>query len=198
MALTTESLRQVGVAMAPREMERLLLATLREMRVPASLPDPHGELTPTDVAALKRGGFALAPVERTDPNDPVARTAAKYASLLATGLSVADAATMLHVNPSRIRQQLLDHTIYGIKAAHSWRIPLFQFDQGRLLPGIGEVFSRLDWSVHPVGVYNWFTNPDPALQSDDDDAPLSPRDWLRSGRPARPVAELAAALGTGL
>ena len=107
-------------------------------------------------------------------------------------------AAMLGVNPSRIRQQLHDHTIYGIKVVHSWRLPLFQFDDDRLLPGVGEVFSRLDWTVHPVGVYNWFVNPDPDLQIDEDQAPISPRDWLRSGRSPEPVAELASALGKGL
>ena len=59
-------------------------------------------------------------------------------------------------------------------------------------------FSRLDWTVHPVGVYNWFVNPDPDLQTDENQAPLSPRDWLRSGRSPELVAELASALGKGL
>ncbi|HKO25031.1 MAG TPA: DNA-binding protein, partial [Chloroflexota bacterium] len=141
---------------------------------------------------------SLEPIEREGPDDPLVRTAAKYTSLIATALTVNQAAALLGVNSSRIRQQLLDHTIYGIKVAHSWRLPLFQFDDDRLLPGVGEVFSRLDWSVHPVGVYNWFVNPDPDLQTDEDQAPLSPRDWLRSGRSPARVAELASALGKGL
>jgi hypothetical protein len=184
--------------MAPAELEELLLSTLREMRLPSVLPDPYKEMTAEEIAALERGGFSLEPIEREGPDDPLVRTAAKYTSLIATALTVNQAAALLGVNSSRIRQQLLDHTIYGIKVAHSWRLPLFQFDDERLLPGVGEVFSRLDWSVHPVGVYNWFVNPDPDLQTDEDQAPLSPRDWLRSGRSPARVAELASALGKGL
>lgn len=198
MALSAEDLREVGVSMPPDEIEQLLLMTLREMQFPSPLPDPYKELTATEIEALKRGGFSLEPGPQAGADDPIARTAATYTALIATGLSVSQAAAMLGVNPSRIRQHLLDHTIYGIKWSHSWRLPLFQFDGERLLPGAGEVFSRLDWSVHPVGVYNWFVNPDPDLQTDDDQSPLSPRDWLRSGRSPKPVAELAATLGMGL
>ena len=198
MGLTVEALHQVGVATSPAELEELLLSTLREMRLPSALPDPYRELTAEESAALERGGFSLEPIEREGPDDPIARTAARYTSLIATALTVNQAAALLGVNPSRIRQQLLDHTIYGIKVAHSWRLPLFQFDDDRLLPGVGEVFSHLDWTVHPVGVYNWFVNPDPDLQADEDQASLSPRDWLRSGRSPEPVADLASALGTGL
>ena len=198
MGLTVEALHQVGVATSPAELEELLLSTLREMRLPSALPDPYRELTAEESAALERGGFSLEPIEREGLDDPIVRTAARYTSLIATALTVNQTAAMLGVNPSRIRQQLLDHTIYGIKVAHSWRLPLFQFDDDRLLPGVGEVFSRLDWTVHPVGVYNWFVNPDPDLQADEDQAPLSPRDWLRSGRSPEPVAELASALGKGL
>jgi hypothetical protein len=198
MGLTAKALHQVGVSMSPEELEELLLSILREMRLPSPLPDPYKEMTAEEIAALKRGGFSLEPIEREGLDDPIARTAAKYTSLVATALTVAQAAALLGVNPSRIRQQLLDHTIYGIKVAHSWRLPLFQFDDDRLLPGVGEVFSRLDWSVHPVGVYNWFVNPDPDLQADEDQVPLSPRDWLRSGRSPALVAKLASALGNGL
>ena len=198
MGLTSEALHQVGVSMSPAELEELLLSTLREMRLPSALPDPYREMTAEESAALERGGFSLEPIERMGPDDPIARTAARYTSLISTALTVNQAAALLGVNPSRIRQQLLDHTIYGIKVAHSWRLPLFQFDDDRLLPGVGEVFSRLDWTVHPVGIYNWFVNPDPDLQADEDQAPLSPRDWLRGGRSPELVAELASALGKGM
>ncbi len=198
MTLTAEMLEQVGVSMAPAEVERLLLATLWDMRRSSPLPDPQGELTVAELDALRRGGFSVEPAPQAERDDPIARTAAKYTSLLATALTVKSAAVLLGVTPSRIRQQLLDHTIYGIKQGHSWRLPLFQFERERLIPGIGAVFSRLDWSVHPVAVYNWFVGPDPTLQADEDEAPLSPRNWLRSGRSPVPVAELAAALGQGL
>jgi hypothetical protein len=198
VALTAEALQRVGVSMKPSDVEQLLLATLGEMQLASSFPDPRQELTADELVALKRGGFSVEPTPRTDLDDAITRTAAKYTSLVATGLTVKAAAAMLGVNQSRIRQQLLAHTIYGIKHDHSWRLPLFQFENERLIPGVGDVFARLNWSVHPIGVYNWFVAPDPNLQTDGDEMPLSPRDWLRSGRSPVPVAELAATLGQGL
>lgn len=161
-------------------------------------PQESQELTADELEALRRGGFSVEPMSRADLDDSIMRAAAKYTSLVATGLTVKAAAAMLGVNQSRIRQQLLAHTIYGIKHDHSWRLPRFHFEYERLLPGVGDVFARLDRSVHPIGVYNWFVGPDPNLQADGDEMPLSPRDWLRSGRSPVPVAELAATLGQSL
>lgn len=78
------------------------------------------------------------------------------------------------------------------------RLPWFQVDEGRLLPGISQAFLRLDWSVRPVGVFNWFVDPDPDLQIVEDAALLSPLNSLRGGRSPGPSADLAAILGWGL
>jgi hypothetical protein len=42
-----------------------------------------------------------------------------------------------------------------------------------------------------LDVVDWFLLPDPELQSDGDAPPLSPREWLLSGRPIETVARLA-------
>src|SRR5579875_573053 len=124
MTLTAEALQEVGLAVSPHEVEQVLLTTLREMGIPSPIPDPYKELTEAETDALKRGGLSLEPVQRSGVDDPILRTAATYTSLITTGLSVSQTATLLGVNPSRIRQHLLDHTIYGIKEGHSWRLPL--------------------------------------------------------------------------
>jgi hypothetical protein len=42
-----------------------------------------------------------------------------------------------------------------------------------------------------LDVIDWFLLPDPELQSESDASPLSPREWLLSGRAIEAVARLA-------
>ncbi len=199
MVITTEELGRVGAHISPDNLERLLLKTLAEMAPDALASDPRTELTAGETADLEGGGFSFAPIKNNGTSDPIARAAATYTALLATSLSVAETAALLGVQSSRVRQRLAARTLYGIKEPGGWRVPRFQFDGPNLLPGIARVLPRLDPGIHPVAVYNWFTTPDPDLVvGDDEDIQVSPREWLRSGRPAQPVADLASALGAGL
>jgi hypothetical protein len=140
---------------------------------------------------LARGGFDLRPWPAERPS-PLARTAAATAVLLAASLTVAEAATLLGVDPSRIRQRLAAGSLYGLKRADGWRLPRFQFADGRLVPGIERVLPHLDRALHPLAVVRWFEQPDPDLEIDD--APVSPRAWLLAGGDPAPVATLAADL----
>ena len=169
----------------------MLLDVLAHMRPVPVVADPHHDLTAADAAALARGGFDL---EASDHgrDDPLARTAAAYTALLATALTVAGAAALLGVDASRVRQRLAARTLYGIKTRGGWRLPRFQFQAGRQLPGIETVLPYLDPGLHPVAVAGWFERPNVDLLVDDE--PVSPRDWLRSGGAPAVVAELAAAL----
>ena len=115
--------------------------------------------------------------------------------LLATARPVAEAARLLGVDPSRVRQRLGERSLYGLKTPRGWRLPAFQFDldqPDRLVPGIGGVLAALPPDLHPVAVYNWLTLPDPDLAWGDE--PVSPLDWLRSGGDPAVVAALAADL----
>jgi len=71
-----------------------------------------------------------------------------------------------------------------------WRIPIFQFDGHRLLPGLEEVVPSLPRDFHPVAVYRWFTSPNPDLLPEDLDRELSPREWLLAGYSPKIVAQL--------
>ncbi|HEX9699174.1 MAG TPA: hypothetical protein VGD06_06905, partial [Acidobacteriota bacterium] len=120
---------------------------------------------------------------------------ADYAALLKTALSTREAADRLGVNPSRVRQRLGEGTLYGIRFGSEWRLPLFQFADGGLLPGFEEVIARVDREeVHPVALYRWFTSPSSELYADDLEIELSPRQWLAGGRPGAPVARIASQL----
>jgi hypothetical protein len=155
--------------------------------------DPAADLPAEETAALRRGGFEMTSGKGESAN-ALARTVADHAALLETSLSASQAAEKLGLDPSRIRQLLAAGRIYGIQAKGSWRLPAFQFDGSRLLPGLEEVVSRLPQDLHPVAVYRWFTTPNPDLAPDDLDCELSPREWLLAGYPPKVVAQLAADL----
>ena len=196
--LAIETLHKAGVRITEQELDDMLAQVVSDM---VRLPLPHNprqELTDADAAALERGGLSLHPLDATGPDDPVVKTATIYAGLLASSLTVSQAARVLGVSTGRVRQEVYAGTIYGIKDIGGWRLPRWQFDDdvSGLLPGIRQVLPHLDRSIHPVAVYTWFTSPDPDLTVDDDEKiVLSPRDWLRSGRSPQVVAELAGALG---
>ena len=140
--------------------------------------EPARELADWEAAELTAGGFDLAPTRPGEP-DPRARTAARYAALLATSLTAPEAARRLGVAPSRIRQRLGAGTLVGVKLDDEWRLPAFQFDGDRLVPNVGRVVRRLARDAHPLGIANWFDAPDPDLELDGE--PVSPRAWLLSG-----------------
>ena len=118
-----------------------------------------------------------------------------------TALTIKDVAAALGRNESRIRQRLLQRTLYGIRRGRNWLQPLFQFQvedrEGTrnikgVVPGIERVFPALSPELHPVSVWRWFTAPSAELVDDAaPDKPISPRDWLLAGRAPKPVARLA-------
>jgi hypothetical protein len=194
MAVSAHDLERIGVSLRPDEFERLVVEVVRRMPPARSGRVASPDLHPETRALLERGGLTFAPLP-DERRSPLARTAATYAALLATARAAAEAASLLGVDPSRVRQRLGQRTLYGIKTARGWRLPAFQFDldqPDRLVPGIGRVLAALPADLHPVAVYNWFTLPDPDLTWQGE--PLSPLDWLRSGGDPAPAAAIAADL----
>ncbi len=194
MTVSPDLLRRGGITLSPDRFLALVEQVVAEM--PAAAPASGiADLAPEEVDALQRGGLDLSPLEPNE-EDAFARAAAAYAALIASSLTVQEAARRLGVDGSRIRQRLAARTLYGIKRSDGWRIPVFQFDGDHLLPGLGVVAARLDPSLHPLAVFRWFTTPDPDLEVDN--RSLSPRDWLRVGNDPGPVAALAEVLGMGI
>ena len=179
-----------GLDVEPGNLPPMLEEALAEMRRTLFPPDPAADLPAAETAALRRGGLEMTPAHAW----ALARTASEYAALLETSLAAGDAARKLGLDPSRIRQLLAARRIYGLQVKGAWRIPLFQFDGDRLLPGLEDVVPLLAEDLHPVAVYRWFTTPNPDLSPHPFDSALSPREWLLAGYPAILVAELAAHL----
>jgi excisionase family DNA binding protein len=173
---------------------------LAEMELVASevltldLPAPGGStLMKEEEEALRRGGF--------DPTMTagrgaalVAEAAAEYASVLGDAVDVGEAARLLGVNDSRIRQRLGERSLYGIKDGGTWRIPRFQFRGKRVVPSLPAVLPAMPAELHPVAVKRWLTTPNPDLPLGPDDEATSPLDWLASGGDPEQVVALAQGL----
>jgi hypothetical protein len=179
-----------GLQVEPEDLPSLLKEALQDMRQTLFPANPEADLTAPEVAALKRGGFELAPLSSTS-SDALARTAAEYAVLRDTSLTAAETAQKLGVDPSRVRQLLAARKIYGLQIRGAWKIPLFQLVDDRLLPGLEEVVPALPKDLHPIAVYHWFTTPSPDLTPESLGRALSPREWLLTGHSPTLVAELA-------
>lgn len=200
VALTADDLERVGLRGEPQQLVRLVLEAIRRLPPAPGWGAPERDLAPRERAALERAGFSFAPLpgaigEGAVAYDPLAWTVAEYTALLATAWPAPAAARWLGVDASRVRQRLARRSLYGIKLADGWRLPAFQFDApppGRLVPGIERVLPHLDPALHPVGVYRWFTQPNPDLVVVGE--PVSPLDWLRTGGDPVEAAALAADL----
>ena len=185
MELTERELRDRGIRRSGEEIEedarRFVLGIVASMPTGRWVTEPAGELSSGEAAVLEEGGLDLSPPVAGEP-DPLARTAARYAAMLATALTTREAAGLLGTGESRVRQRLKEKTLYGVKASRENRFPAFQFGGGREVPGIGEVLRHVDRSVHPVALSNWFTLPNPDLHLDEEEEKaVSPREWLLSG-----------------
>ena len=180
-----------GLDLSPGELSVLLREAVDSLVKVFGRDAGASGLPKAEAEVLERGGFDLS---RRDlgKSDPLARTTAEFAALLETALTTKDAAKRLDVDPSRIRQRLTESpaTVFGVRAGGSWRLPLFQFDGKKLLPGLDRVVRELRPNLHPVAVQRFFMAPHPDLE-DDAGRPLSPRDWLRSGGEPAAVAEIA-------
>lgn len=152
---------------------------------------PRDYFGPAEVATLERLGLGLEPLAAGSLG-PVAGLASAYGQLVADSLTVAGAAGLLDVDPTRVRQRIHARSLYAFKHHSSWLIPPFQIEGGRLLPGLGAVVAKLSAHLHPVAVTRWFTSPTDALDLDGE--AVSPVAWLASGAPPAPVASLAGAL----
>lgn len=197
MELTGEELRSRGIRRDLGEVEdearRLTLYTLGSLPTGRWVGEPLREFSAAEAQALERGGMNLSVVEAGEP-DVLARTAARHAAMLATALTTSEAADLLAVGESRVRQRLAEGSLYSVRVGREHRLPAFQFESGKEVPGIARVLECVERSVHPVALLNWFTMPDPDLRFEGEKGSVSPRQWLLSGGLPEPLIALAGEL----
>ena len=172
----------------PESLNKMLRRVLDAM--PTMLyGETSTELTATERQVLIDAGVDLNAKLRTDP---LAATAALYAAIIETSLTTDEAAKRLDMRQNRVRQMIARRTLYSVLLDSRRYIPLFQFEQeGGLIPNITKVNATLPGDLHPVDVYDWYTQPDPDLfVGDHIDAPMSPLAWLGSGGDVKSVLVL--------
>ncbi len=152
---------------------------------------PASDLSVAEAAALRNVGAFEDEAPVGADNDPLIRSQAQYMALLEESLSAAEAAKLLRVDVSRVRQRLRERSLFGIEHEGSWRLPRFQFERRLVIPGFAPILKALPPDLFPLDVVDWFVLPDSDLRLDSDTAPLSPREWLVSGRPVEAVLALA-------
>lgn len=198
MAVLSPSLTVAGV-LAKRGLlagerdlaEALERALGRYLSAPGSAPLP-----PKQRAALAAGGLDL---DATGAYAAAAtRTAADYAALVASSLSVSEAATRLGVDASRVRHRIRDGELWSLQASSRRRLlPALQFGpDGSVLPGLPEVMRALPDDLHPLEVAGFLTGRRPELRLRGRDH--SPVDWLARGGDVAAVTALAEGVRDGL
>jgi hypothetical protein len=161
---------------------------------PSSLRRSADDFSAAEAEALRSVGAFKDETPVEPDNDPLLRSQAQYMALLEESLSAAEAAKLLHVDVSRVRQRLRERSLFGIEYEGSWRLPRFQFERRLVIPGLAQILKALPTDLFALDVVDWFVLPDSDLQLDSDTAPLSPREWLLSGRPVEVVVKLASDL----
>jgi hypothetical protein len=170
---------------------RAALARNRPLTTATSGGSRASDLSAAEAAALRSVGAFKDETPIQADNDPLIRSQAQYMALLEESLSAAEAAKLLHVDVSRVRQRLRERSLFGIEHEGSWRLPRFQFERRLVIPGLAQILKALPPDLFPLDVVDWFLLPDSDLQLDSDTAPASPREWLLSGRPIDAVVTLA-------
>ncbi|MHB8476881.1 MAG: DNA-binding protein [Steroidobacteraceae bacterium] len=174
---------------------RVALARNRPLTtVSACNNQPASDLSAAETEALRSVGALKEAQSVRAENDPLIGSHAQYMALLEDSLSAAEAAKLLRVDASRVRQRLRARSLFGIEYEGGWRLPRFQFERRLVIPGLAQVLKSLPADLFPLDTVDWFVIPDPDLQLDGDASPLSPREWLLSGRPVEAVVTLARGL----
>jgi hypothetical protein len=189
---TLAFLHSHGIRLPARELDPMIEEAIARLQTTLYRSDPDRDLTAAEAETLREGGFRPSP-RALGTDDPFVRSIAEFAALLKTSDTVDEAAARLGVEVSSIRERLTGEppALYGVRLESGWRLPQFQFDGDRLLPGFEQVLAVLDPELHPVAVHRWITTPDPDLAAGGEDSPLSPRDWLRFELPADEVVRIA-------
>ncbi|WP_138469567.1 hypothetical protein [Poseidonocella sp. HB161398] len=152
---------------------------------------------PASLSAAEKDALASvgALAEEADET-PRLQAAALRMALLQDSVPVAEAARLCGVKDSRIRQRLIDGSLLGLRSASgrdAWRLPAFQFDGGRELPGLGQVLKARRPGCDTLAAASFLITPQPDLLAETGE-PMTPRDWLATGGQAAAVIELIAGI----
>jgi hypothetical protein len=152
---------------------------------------PSAALSRRELDALHGVGLSTAPWPADRPDDPLAQSIVDFVALVETSLTAGLAARLLGVDVSRIRQRLRERSLFGLEYEGEWRLPRFQFERRKVLPGLAQVLAAFPTDVNPLDVAEWFLSANPDLEVAGEPRGLSPRQWLLRGLPPERAAALA-------
>ena len=191
--------RLLGTGLAPRNLQHVQLAfstaldhELSEQARRRLDALPNHQLTAPQRLRLAQAQFR--PEGQNGCLPSRVRTALTFGALCATGFTLPETTRLLRFDEYTVSKLVKKRHLYiaSATAAVPTRLPLFQFDSGGLVPNLDNVLPRLDAAMHPVGVFNWFTSPNPDLALEQTHfEPTSPRDWLLRRYSSEPVCRLA-------
>jgi hypothetical protein len=171
------------------EARRRLLKN-EPLRGEAGVSSAIHSLSAGELSAIEAVGLSTAPFE-AGGDDPLMQSIGDYMALLETSYTTSEAAKYLNVDASRIRQRLRERSLYGVDYDGEKRLPRFQFEREQVIPGVREILAALPSGLNPLDVAEWFLSPNPDLEGAGQENPLSPREWMLSGKPVEAVMALA-------
>jgi hypothetical protein len=192
-AIRAKKKQVVAPELSEAELRDLFHASKRALvaNQPISSLQPVATLSKAELASLNEVGLSTQPWRKPRAADPLAQSIVSYMALIETSFTTSQVADMLKVDVSRVRQRLRDRSLFGFEHEGEWRLPRFQFEGNRTLPGLAEVVKALPADLNPLDVAEWFMLPNPDLEDEKSDAAMNPRDWLLSGRGTEPITQLA-------
>jgi hypothetical protein len=110
--------------------------------------------------------------------------------------TAAQVAIRLGKSRSRVLHRISEGAMYAFPSrgkGNERRIPTWQFDDGKVVPHLGEVLAALPEDFSPLEIRAFFMNArvdEPGI-----DEPVTVREWLLSGADPSPIVELAHAQG---
>lgn len=183
MSATAQFLREVGIELTEDEFVDALRASAIDRNAASRAPL---SASATDYLTVKGGILHFA----GGTGAASARAVSAWAAVIGTSRNVAQVASMLGIDPSRVRHRITDGALYAITAGHGRLLPAWQFESGHVIPGVRQVLAALPDDMHPLEVAGWMTTPAPDLEVAG--TPLSPRAWLAAGGVVQAVIDLAA------
>lgn len=147
-----------------------------------------GALSNHDRDVLLAVGVAEADLDTDATNDLIQTRASNLIRLAAESGTVAQTAGRLHRSEQRIRGAIADGSLYGVKIGKSWRLPVWQFHDGQVLPHLRKVIAAIPAGTSALSIGNLMTTSTRELFLDDQ--PVSPRDWLLAGGDPEPVVTI--------
>jgi len=175
-----------GIHLDEREAIELIDHALYAVRGERFATTP---LSPDEAAIYDTAGFVDAPKAL---DRQAADLASEFVALLASSLSVSDAADRLGVTRPRLQQLISAKAVWAIRNGTKWVLPAIQFDGTSLLPGWATVAKAIPTGLHPLEILGYLTTPQPELELADE--PSTVVDWLRSGGSPEAAADAARAL----